>query len=288
MYLLCVILAGIFWGAMSIFVRGLNAAGFSSMQIMMVRSIIAVALLSIIMFFKDRSLFRIKLKDLWIFICNGVVSLAFFSVCYFTAILECGASVAVVLLYTSPIFVLVLSAVLFRERITFFKTIALVLTVIGCVLVAGIIGDGQARITGKGLLVGILSGLGYGLYSIFGTVALKKYRPLTVTFYSFVFAAIVMIPISGPVEAVELLQGNTVLLSFGVAIFCTLVPFLLYTFGLSGLEAGKAAIFATIEPLVGTLVGIFLWGESSNFLKLAGIALIFVAIGLCGVKEKDK
>lgn len=270
---------------MSIFVRGLNSYGFTSLEIMFLRSVIAGFFLFSVMLMKDKSLFKVRVKDLWMFACNGIVSLAFFSVCYFQTILECGASVAVVLLYTSPVFVLVLSAIFFKERVTIQKTAAVILTVAGCVLVAGFVGDSAARISGKGFLVGILSGLGYGLYSIFGSIALKKYRPLTVTFYTFVFAAVAMIPFARPEHLASSFCVQNVFLCLGVAIICTLLPYLLYTFGLSGLEAGKAAVFATVEPLAGTCVGIFLWKEDAGFLKLLGIALIFSAILLCSLKK---
>lgn len=287
MSLLFVVIAGVLWGLMSIFVKGLNEAGFSSIQIMMIRSLISSVLLGAFIFIKDRNLFKIKIKDIWMFLCTGIVSLAFFSVCYFSTIVECGASVAVVLLYTSPVFVLVLSAFFFREKITALKILALILTVAGCVLVAGLLGEADSRITVKGLLTGILSGLGYGLYSIFGTVALKKYKPLTVTFYTFVIAFLAMLPLSQPLKIISAYNFNSALLSAGVALFCTLLPFTLYTKGLQGLEPGKAAVVVTVEPLVGTLLGIFLWKETAGILRITGIFLIFAAIILCNIKIRQ-
>lgn len=284
-YSFCVIAAGILWGTMSIFVRSLSELGFSSRQIMLMRSLLASGILAAVIALKNPALFKIHLRDIWIFIGSGILSMAFFSVCYFSTIIECGASVAVVLLYTSPVFVLILSAIFFKEKITFLKASALVITFAGCVFVAGIFGSGTS-VSPKGFFVGLLSGLGYGLYSIFGRVALKKYETLTVTFYSLLFASVAMIPLSSPVELAGAMSVRSFLFFLGTAVFCTLLPFLLYTFGLSGLEAGRAAIFATVEPLVGTLIGIFLWKESAGFFKLLGIAMIFAAIILASLPER--
>ena len=95
-------------------------------------------------------------------------------------------STAAILLYTSPIWIMLMSVVFFREKLDRRKILALALAFAGCVLVSGISGNG---ITPVGLLVGLGSGIGYGLYSILGTVALRKYSPFTVTTYTFLFAA---------------------------------------------------------------------------------------------------
>lgn len=73
---------------------------------------------------------------------------------------------------------------------------ALVLTFAGCVLVAGLIGSSYT-LTPKVILLGLSSGLFYGLYSIFGSVALRTYDTRTVTAYTFLFATLGTLPICG-------------------------------------------------------------------------------------------
>src|SRR5574344_3065268 len=96
-----VLAAGILWGIISLFIRRLSAHGFTSLQIMTVRAAFSVPLAAGVLFLRDRSLFRIQLRDVWMFAGTGILSLVFFSICYFTTIVNCGASVAVVLLYRS-------------------------------------------------------------------------------------------------------------------------------------------------------------------------------------------
>src|SRR5574344_2308097 len=136
-YAACIVCAGILWGIISIFIRGLSQAGLTPIQVMAVRAIISAPMAAVIIGIKSPSLFRIKVQDVWMFIGTGVISLTFFSICYFKTIVSCGASVAVVLLYTSPIFIILFSALLFHEKITFPKVIAIVMTTAGCILVAG-------------------------------------------------------------------------------------------------------------------------------------------------------
>src|SRR5574344_2424390 len=198
---LCVLGAGILWGIISIFIRQLSAIGFSSLQIMTARAVLSVPLAAIVLLAKDKSLFKIDWHDIWMFIGTGIISLASFSICYFTTIVNCGASVAVVLLYTSPVFIILLSAVFFHEKITPVKAAAVLMTCAGSILVAGIAGTGVS-ISLPNFIIGLGAGLGYALYSIFGRVALKKYDTMTITFYTFLFAAVFLIPFSHPSEII--------------------------------------------------------------------------------------
>lgn len=282
-YSMCAIFAGVLWGIISVFLKGLYAVGFSALQVMFLRAFISCLFMGFFLFFKDKSLLKFDLKDIWMFLGSGVVSLSFFSLCYFYTILESGASVAVILLYTSPIFVLLLSVFLFKEKITFIKVLALIFTFIGCVFVSGI--GSNSGLSLKGFSIGLCAGFGYALYSIFSRFALKKYNILTVIFYTFLFSAVSIIPFCNVSEIFVMFNMKTVLLSGGIAILCTVLPYIFYTFSLSGLETGMAAILVTVEPLVATLLGFFLWKEDVSVLKIIGIILIFGSVLLLGTKK---
>ena len=283
-YTLSVIAAGVLWGIISIFIKGMNAGNISPLQILQLRALIASALLALFLFFTDKKLLYFQLKDIWMFIGTGVISLTFFSLCYFQTIIESGASVAVILLYTSPIFVILFSLLLFKERITAVKLIALVMTFAGCILVSGL-GRNGGGITTKGFIVGLGSGLGYALYSIFSRYALRKYHVLTIIFYTFLFSGISIIPFSGIAQSGGMLQPHILLYGAGIAVFCTVLPYLFYTYGMIKLETGKAAILVTVEPLVGTLVGCCLYGEPMTVVKAFGILLTFGAVILLGTRK---
>lgn len=283
-YTLSVIAAGVLWGIISIFIKALNAGSLSPLQILQLRTLIASVVMGLFLFFTNKKLLCFEFKDIWMFIGTGVISLTFFSLCYFQTIIESGASVAVILLYTSPIFVILMSLVLFRERITAVKLTALVMTFVGCILVSGLGRDGGG-ITLKGFIIGLGSGLGYALYSIFSRYALKKYHVLTIIFYTFLFSGISIIPFSGLGMNSSLFQPQILLYGTGIAVFCTVLPYLFYTYGMTRLETGKAAILVTVEPLVGTLVGCCLYGEPMTVVKAFGILLTFGAVILLGLKK---
>ena len=286
MYIILTVLAGILWGCISLFLKTLAAAGLTSLQVMMLRGVLSSLILFIFLYIRDRALLKIHLRDLWMFIGTGIISLTFFSLCYFKSILEIGTSVAVILLYTSPIFILIMSLFLFGEKINLIKIVALVMTFTGCVLVAGI-GTGNA-ITAKGFLIGLCAGFGYALYSIFSRYALRKYNSWTVTFYTFVFSGLSLIPFVHVEQLPSVMSGKVWIFALGISIFCTVLPYICYTFGLSGLETGTAAILVTVEPLVGTLIGFLVWGEEVSVSKIIGIVLIFAAVIMLGLVPSKK
>ncbi len=276
-----IIAAGVLWGCISLFLRPLSALGLSSLQIVAIRCCLAFVMLAGFLALRDPGLLRLRPRDLPVLLGTGLVSLLLFSWCYFGAIEASGVAVAVVLLYTSPVFILLLSAVLFHEPRTGRKLLALALTAAGCVLVTGLLSSGD-RIGLKALLLGLGSGLFYALYSIFGRIALRTLDTMTITVYTFFFAGIGASVLSffegHAVSLSALLSPAGILSSLGIAFFACVLPYLFYTLGLSGVETGRAAILVTVEPAVGALIGFFVWHEEITAQKLLGIALIFCSI----------
>ena len=284
-----IILAACFWGSMGIFVRKLGGYGFSSIQIVSIRVTIAALIFCIVLLIKDKKGFRISPRDIPLFVGLGWGSILFFTVCYFSAIAIMSLSTAAILLYTSPIWIMLMSMLIFHEKMNKGKLVALILAFTGCVLVSGISGDG---ITVTGLLLGLGSGIGYGLYSILGTIALRRYTPYTVTTYTFVIAAIGSWMICRPAEMItkiktaETLPG-LLLLCMLTAIVTAVIPFLSYTLGLRTVEAGRAGILATVEPLVATVIGLLCFSEPLTVLSAAGIVLILAAVVILNLKENN-
>ena len=277
-----IILAAILWGTIGIFTRELLGFGFTPIQITGARCAVTAVCMVGFLLLVDREKLKIDLKDIWMFIGTGLLSIVFFNICYFTSIQYLTLSVASVLLYTAPFFVMLMSLFLFHERMTVQKGLALALAFGGCILTAGIIGGDIGTISTVGILIGLGSGFGYALYTIFGRVALKKYHPLTITAYTFSVAAIGILPFCNVPEMIGLSVGNLGVLPYILilGIVCTVLPFLLYTKGLQHVEAGKASVMAFVEPMVATLIGIFLFNEQMTLLNITGVVLIFAAIVL--------
>lgn len=314
-----VILAAIFWGILVVFVRAFGKADFASMEIVTLRVYSSAIFAWIFLLIFDHNSQRkrnartaFRLRDSWCFIGTGLVSIVFFSYCYFRNVEVSSAAVAAILMYTSPIFVTLLSAIFFKEKLTKTKLLALILAIIGCALVSGIAGGmtggiatatpgiastspgilGTPSVTG--ILLGLGSGIGYALYSIFGRFALDKgYSPFFVTAMTFTFACVGVLPfidIAG--LATRLVsEPKYILLALVMGLVGSCTPFALYTLGLRYMEASKAAILATLEPIVTALVGTFFYKEPIDLFIILGIIMVLVAGILCsgpGKQEKAR
>ncbi|MGN1159941.1 MAG: DMT family transporter [Lachnospiraceae bacterium] len=282
-----IILAGTLWGSMGLFVRKLNAAGLHSMEIVSLRSVVTTLLMGIFLLCYRKELFKIRIRDLWCFVGTGVFSIVFFNYCYFKTMTFSSLSVAAVLLYTAPSFVMVFSFFLFGEKFTKTKVTALFLALAGCVLVTGILSDTRS-LTVSGILTGLGAGIGYALYSVFCRYALERgYHTFTILFYTFFMASLGGIPLTdwrqiGNIAFTDPVRSGFV---FVFAMVSTVLPYLLYTAGLQYVENGKASILASIEPVVATLVGIFLFRETLTWMGLTGMALVLLSIFICNRKQ---
>lgn len=291
-----ILAAGSLWGTMGLFVRGLAADGLTSVEIAFFRTLAAMIFMGTWLAIKNKRLFIIRRKDIWCFVGTGIISLTFFNICYFTTIQETSMAVAAILLYTSPIFVVLLSAAFFKEQITAVKIIALVVAFGGCVCVSGILSGDGLVMRPAGILIGIGSGIGYALYSIFGRFALDRgYESETISFYTFAFSSMGLLVASPFISPIGITIGKLaststlkdILLICGVALFATVFPYVLYTKGLSGVENGTAGIMASVEPVVAAILGIIIYKEVLSASTCAGIILVLIAIVLLNIKIKQ-
>ena len=287
-----IVLGAACWGLIGLFTKNLSAAGCTPAQTAFLRCFVSAVLLFIYLVVFDRKQLKIAPKDLWMFAGTGILSLVMFSVCYFTTIESTGMSVAAVLLYTSPCFVMIMSAIFFKERITSRKIVALVVAFIGCVCTTGLLqslgNSGVSGIPTIGILTGLGSGFGYALYSIFGSVALKKYSSMTVTFYTFLFSSAALAPFAVRGELIATVSQPSILwFVLGIAVVSTITPYLLYTLGLKYTEPGKASVLAFSEPMVATLAGVLVFHEALTVYGVVGILLIFVSIIILSTGKKN-
>ena len=283
-----VISAGILWGTISLYIRPLSHLGFTMGQVVFLRSLLALLLTGAFLLCRCPEKFRVSLRDLWLFVGSGGISVCCFSWCYFHTISRGFAAVGGVLLYTSPAFVLLMSRLFFREKWTPRKVVSLGLILLGCLLVSGLGLSGLA-LPWDVLTAGLASGFLYALYSIFATLALKKYTVPTLLFYTFLFSTLAGLFTLSPTNTLSLcLQTpQSLLWMAGAGIFCTALPYLFYSWGMERTTPGKAAILVAVEPAVCTILGFFCYGEQASAGRLLGILAVLAAIILLGTAKEE-
>lgn len=288
------IISGGLWGSAGIFIRKLSDFGLNSYTIISSRVLIALIILFIGILILDKSLLKIKLKDAWVFMASGILGMLGLNFCYNESVNHLSLSLAAVLLSLSPIFVIFIAAILFKEKITLRKISCMLLAILGCVLASGLLENNTGmKLSAIGILIGLLSAFFYALYSVVSKIAMGKgYEALTITFYSLLTLEIVLLPftdwnilkdfvISAPVN-------NSIFMLLH-SVFTSVLPYVLYTVSLSYIEAGKTSILAAGgEPISAMLLGMLFFSEVPTILSLIGLILTIVALSLLCMPSKNQ
>ena len=278
-----IMLSGILWGTIGLFIKVLDAKGSTSEYTTFMRMTFAfLFLLALTLVKEGTAAFRIGKRTMLSCALLGFVSMSLNNLCYTNAVSRLGMSLAAAILYMAPIFTSIQSKLLFHEKIGKNKMTALALNVLGCGLAAT---GGRLSLTGlsvTGLLFGIGAAFAYSTQNIFGRLATDEASPFVVATYNFFFAAAFTLaaarPFSGmsdPFDPQILIWG----LLFGL--IPTTIAYLLYFAGIQGLtETSKVPVFCSLELVVATILGGLLFSEDLPPASLLGTAMILVSIVL--------
>ena len=273
--MLYVLAAAVMWGAIGIFAKELLAEGITPMEIAFWRAALAGT-----MFLAHAAVIkklRIKPTDLPALLLFGLLGVALFYGAYQVAVRDVGMALASVLLYTAPAWVALLSWRLLDEPMTRTKGCCVGLTIAGVACISlgtQLTGDGPARLHWLGLVAGLVSGFTYALYYIFGKRFLNRGLATSTIFaYALPCGAVLLAPLVDFVpkspHAWTMLVAMAVISSYGA--------FSAHYAGLRRLEATRASVIATFEPVVAAVFAHVLFGETLSALGIAGGVMIIAA-----------
>ena len=273
-----VLLAAVMWGTLGVAFRLQGDMGTPPLVIAFWRAGLATMALALL---RPRAL-RLDPRDLAFLAAYGLLSVSALYVLYPFAVQRSSVAVAAVLLYTAPAWVVLMGALWLGEPLTRRKLLALVLCFAGTALVAGLHEPGALRSSFPGLLAGLGSGLSYATLSLFGRKAPARYETATLTVWALgLGTAFLALPAAADLPALlEPWRSPTgVVLLFYVATVPTAGSLLAYTAGLRRLgDAGRASLLATLEPLVGALLGWVVLGQTLTPAQVAGGALVMAGV----------
>ena len=281
-----IILACVLWGSQTVFVYFLKPFGFEPLQLTAVRAVVSLAFMVAYALIKDRSAFKIKFRDLLTFICVGFCLFAT-AAFYYLAMDMTSTATAVVIMYMSPVYVMIFSVLFFGEKFSPIKLLALVLVIGGCAFVSGAIGGGLSFDL-VGIIFAILSGLTLAGYNVFTKIASEnKCNTLSTTLYGFLFMSAFSCVFGDPVGIVSnaaKAPAITIPLLLGIGIVTCVTPYFLYNIAVDHVPVGTCAALAVIDPMAATVFSLFI-GETISLLGIIGIVLILFAIVLLGLAE---
>ena len=252
-----------------------------------VRGMIPGILLLIYAFFFAKEVFKIKREHLKWFILNGV-SFGFISICNYCSIYYINASVATVLLYTLPVFTVILSRFMLNEKFTPVKVIATVLVFGGCVCIINltnvdaIAAQPDLYILGIpsvvfGILIGLLSGILSALYTIFTRKLNAYYEGWTVNSWCY-FMGFPVFFFVGIKPIVTFAWEPRFALLLLIMALIGLAAYSLYSISMHYIDAGKASLLVTLDPVMSITMSVLILHEAISGLQFTGIILVAAGI----------
>ena len=274
------------WGTLGFFAKILYAEGVSFEALVAVRASVgwAAMLLFVLLTWGVRSR-RVTGRDFLFLVPLGLVGIGAFYLLYFFTVRESTVGTAAILLYSSPAFVALLAWIFLKETLGPLRLLALALTFGGIFLVVGGYEPGALEVSIPVLATGLLSGLTYGLYSILGKPLAGHLEPAIILSYALGFGSVLLVLAALPTfHTLVGLSSSSYALLVMLAVVHTALAFGLYTVGLKRLDAGQAAIVATVEPVVAGAIGVVLLGEELTALKVIGALLVLAGAALAQVR----
>lgn len=275
------------WAMIGPVARMVFQEGINPMEVAFWRALIAWLFFAVHAVIKKEV--NIQARDIPAVALFAATGITLFFSSYQLAIKSGGVAFAVVLLYTAPAWVAVMSRIFFSERITVVKTIVLMMTIMGVGLVSfgafSGAGPGGGHLGVSALVFGMLSGISYATYYIFGKYFSNRYSSPNLFLYALPAGAAGLLPWVDFLPKTAMAWAGLICLAF----FSTYGAFYCYYAGLKYLEATRAAVTATLEPVIAAVIAYFWWNEYFSVQGYVGSGLILSGVVLMiwdGTRQK--
>ena len=233
---------------------------------------------------------RVKKKDFFRLMLCGLFGVAINQLFFFEGLNLTTPINAAIIMTISPVLVIITSAIIIKEKITTRKIIGIFLGVIGaCVLIlnSGDISFENDFFTGNILV--LINATSYAIYLVLVKTLMKKYNPITVMFFVFVFGLIFVLPFGiDEIQKIDLTSFNEeIYLKIGfVVIGTTFIAYMFNAFALKSLNPSVVSVYIYLQPLFASLIAIALNSDSLSLIKILSAIFIFSAVFLVSIPSK--
>ena len=286
---LMLVAASAMWGFSGVFSREIMAFGFTPYQVTSVRLILTSVLLLAVLLVFDRGALRIDKRDIPFFLFFGALNLVT-NVTLFVAQEHASLSLSTTLQMMSPVWVLIIMFLMYHTRITANKAASIILSIVGAVMVTGVLFESGSAST-LGIAMGLISGFSYGIYTLGAKSSLVRgYSPVGTVFWMFTVAALFSLIFADPIPVFQQSVSEPLLLAavIGIAVVITILPYWLQARSMKVLDATSANVIGVLEAVAAAMVGFGIYGEVLTIPNIVGMLMIFAAVIVIEMNPKPK
>ncbi|WP_027623344.1 DMT family transporter [Clostridium lundense] len=286
-----VIVAALFWGYMGVPTKNLGDYSFDPCSVSFFRTSIAGIFYFLYCFIKDRTLLKTDKKGILFFIFYGVIAFGATFISYNVAVNYISIALGTMFMFTSQIWVIILSYFIFKEEFTVKKIVSILLTLTGCFMMCKIYDLNNISLNPKGIIYGLLSGFTFALQIIFAKINSNKYNQNTLLAYSFIFASLSLIPFMDIKNTIHIISSsNNIYFILKniiiIGLLNTVIANGAYVKSVQYIEVGIASIIASLEIVIASIIAYFVFHETLDIVQVIGMILIIVSIIILEVKKE--
>ncbi|CAL2091787.1 DMT family transporter [Tenacibaculum sp. 190524A02b] len=290
-------LSGVIWGIIGIVMFSSKAVmvkmayqyNVSSIHLLMFRMLFSLPFYILILLLSKKNETKVNVKDYWWLLFFGFIGYYLASYFDFLGLQYIKASLERIILFIYPTLVLLINRVFFKEKITKYQVLAILLTYAGVILAFG----GEQQVLDSKLLLGgflvFLSALTYASYLVGSGWLIPKFGVKTFTSYAMIIATVCVVIHYLIVDRTSFLvyPKEVYILGFLMAIIATLIPSFLVSYAIQKLGASNFSILGSIGPFSTIVLAFILLGERMNVWQCIGAIIVVVGVRVVA-KQKEK
>ncbi len=286
---LFILLAVAFWGIAATVAKFLFTHNVDTLIVVQTRSTLAFIVLAAVLALTRPELFRIRLRDIGLFLLVGVIGIAYTNYSYYYTVKVSTVATAILIQYIAPVIVTFYAVLSKNEHLTVVKTSALFLALTGCFFAVSSGELSNIHISGIGLFTGISSAFSFSFMIIMSKKIMERYSRWTLLVYGFGIAAVFWLFFNPPsrIIAQEYSSGEWFVF-FLFSMGSVLIPYSLFSAGLHVIQASRASIISTMEPVVAIVSAYFIVGERLTVLQVMGASGVIGAVILLEIWREEK
>jgi drug/metabolite transporter (DMT)-like permease len=195
-----------------------------------------------------------------------------------------------VLMMCTPIFVIIISAFWFKEKITLLKISGVIMASLGAIMLVGGRKFEFNSTRALGDLMVAANAIIYAFYLVYAKQLIHKYNPLTVTLYSFLFGTLLVLPF-GLSDFMQIEWQSFPPKIIGFVLFITIgstfVTYVLNAYALRHASSGLVGSYIYLQPVCATLIAILFATDELSIEKLLFMLIVFAGVYLASMKKKE-
>ncbi|MCJ7687816.1 MAG: DMT family transporter [Clostridiaceae bacterium] len=279
------VLSAFFWAGA--FIAGkLSVPFIPAYTLTFLRFFVATFVLFFVVKYKDKSNYKLSKKDVPIFLFTGIIGMFGYHVFFFTALKYTTAINSSLIAATNPIITTILCIIFLKDKITFKRAIGIILSFSGVFLTITNANLSTIRnlSLNKGDLLMLVAVCLWAAYSVFSKSVMHKFSPLILTFYSFLFCTIFLIPFviyDRPWMFIKQVPYYSFMAVVYMSIFASVIGYLVQQMSIKQIGPSKTSIFINLVPIFSIILSITILKESMSIVKFFTALLIITGVYIC-------